>query len=168
MTTEKRRQAARRSIRKAQRAWQDMSSRAHARAQPEGRRRAKPGSTGKGAYYHIEVRPKGQFTTFRTHDVGKKGGLMRVAGKNPSGSWDDQTWLVSKQHAHVEGRTLILDTTGVREVLEALGSKPVHVSGDRFRAKPRPNVPEASKPTSAQRRARGGNIKQAQAAGRAT
>ena len=104
MTTEKQRQAAKRSIRKAQRAWQDMSSRAHARAQPEGRGRAKPGSTGEGAYYHIEVRPKGQFAMFRTHDVGKKGGIQRVAGKRRTGSWDDQTWLISKQHAQTAPR----------------------------------------------------------------
>jgi hypothetical protein len=114
------------------------------------------------------VRPKRQFTTFRTHDVGQKGGLQRVAGKRSSGSWDDQAWLVSKQHAHVEDGALIPDTTGVRDVLETLGSKPVHVSGDRFRAKPRPNVPEAMKPTPAQRRARRRNIKKAQAARRET
>jgi hypothetical protein len=166
MTTEKRRQAAKRSIRKAQRAWQGMSSKTHARAQPEGRGRAKPGSTGEGAYYHIEVRPKKQFAMFRTHDVGKKGGIQRVAGKRPSGSWDDQTWLISKQHAHVEDGTLIPDTSSVRDVLEALGSKPVRVTGDRFRAKPRPNVPEESKPTPAQRRAQMRNIKKAQAARR--
>jgi hypothetical protein len=166
MTTEKQRQAAKRSIRQARRAWQDMSSRAHARTQPEGGGRAKPGSTGKGAYYHIEVRPKKQFAMFRTHDVGKKGGIQRVAGKRRSGSWDDQTWLISKTHAHVEDGTLIPDTSGVRDVLEALGSKPVHVTGDRFRAKPRPNVPEESKPTPAQRRAQLRNIKIAQAAPR--
>ena len=166
MTTEKQRQAAKRSIRKAQRVWQDMSPRAHASAQPEGRGRAKPGSTGEGAYYHIEVRPKGQFAMFRTHDVGKKGGIQRVAGKRRSGSWDDQTWLISKEHAHVEDRTLIPDTAGARDVLEALGSKPVHVTGDRFRAKPRPNVPEEKKPTPAQRRAQQTNIKKAQAARR--
>jgi hypothetical protein len=166
MTTEKQRQAAKRSIRKAQRAWRRMSSRAHARAQPEGRRRAQPGSTGEGKYYHIEVRPKRQFAMFRTHDVGKKGGIQRVAGKRRSGSWDDQTWLISKEHAHVEGGTLVPDISGVRGVLEALGSKPVHVTGDRFRAKPRPNVPEEKKPTPAQRLAQQSNIKKAQAARR--
>jgi hypothetical protein len=103
---------------------------------------------------------------FRTHDVGKKGGIQRVAGKRRSGSWDDQKWLISKEHAHVEDGTLIPDTTGVRAVLETLGSKPVHVTGDRFRAKPRPNVPEERKPTPAQRRAQQRNIKKAQAARR--
>jgi hypothetical protein len=164
MTTEKQRQTARRSILKAQRAWQDMSSRARARAQPEGRGRATPGSTGQGEYYHIEVRPKGQFTTFRTHDVGKKGGIQRVAGKRRSGSWDDQTWLISKKHAHVENGILVPDSSAVRDVLETLGTKPLHITGDRFRAKPRPNVPEVSKPTPAQRHAQQSNIQKAQAA----
>jgi hypothetical protein len=38
--------------------------------------------------------------------------------------------------------------------------------GDRFQAKPRPNVPEEEKPTPAQRRAQRQNIKKAQAARR--
>lgn len=164
MTTEKQRQAAKRSILKAQRAWRRTSSRAHACAQPEGGGRAKPGSTGQGEYYHIEVRPKGQFAMFRTHDVGKKGGILRVAGKRRTGSWDDQTWLISKKDAHVEDGTLVPDTSAVRDVLETLGSKPLHVTGDRFRAKPRPNVPEESKPTPAQRRAQQRNIQKARAA----
>jgi hypothetical protein len=143
-----------------------MSSTARAHAQPEGRKRARPGSTGKGEYYHVEVRPKGQFRTFRTHDVGEKGGIERVAGKRPSGSWDDQKWLISKEQAHVEDGKLIPDTSDAREVLESLGSEAVHVTGDRFQAKPRPNVPEEEKPTLAQRRAQQRNIKKAQAARR--
>jgi hypothetical protein len=166
MTTEKQRQGAQRSILKAQGAWQDMSARARARAQPEGRGRATPGSTGEGEYYHIEVRPKGQFATFRTHDVGKKGGIQRVAGKRRTGSWDDQTWLISKALAHVEDGTLIPDTSAARDVLETLGSTPMHVTGDCFRAKPRPNIPEERKPTPAQRRAQQRNIEKAQAARR--
>ncbi len=167
MATAKQGQAARKNIKKAQAAWKGMSSRAHARAQPEGRGRKKPGTTGEGMYCHIEVRPKGEFATFRTQDVGKKGGIQRVAGKRSSGSWDDQKWLISKEHAHVENGTLIPDTTDAREVLEALGSKPVHIIGDRFKAKPRPNVPEAEKPTQAQKKARQRNIKKAQQARRA-
>jgi hypothetical protein len=164
MTTEKQGQAARSSVLRAQRAWRRTSSRAHARAQPEGRGRATPGSTGEGEYYHIEVRPKKQFAMFRTHDVGKKGGIQRVAGKRRSGSWDDQTWLISKKHAHVKDGTLVPDTGAAREVLDTLGSKPLHVTGDRFRAKPTPNVPEERKPTPAQRRAQQRNIQKAQAA----
>ena len=46
MATEKQRQAARKNIKKAQATWKDMSAPEHARAQPEGRARKKPGSTG--------------------------------------------------------------------------------------------------------------------------
>jgi hypothetical protein len=94
--------------------------------------------------------------------VGKKGGIERVAGKRGSGSWDDQKWLIGKKHAHVEGDRLVPDSEDAHEVLEALGSEPEHMEGDRFKAKPRPNVPEEEKPTPAQRRAQQRNIKKAQ------
>jgi hypothetical protein len=164
MATAAQTQAAKKNIKKAQAAWQGMSSRAHAKAQPEGKEREKPGATGKGEYYHIEVRPKGQFSSFRTQDVGEKGGILRVGGKRSSGSWDDQKWLISKQHAHIEEGKLVPDAEDAHRVLEALGSEPVHIRGDRFKAKPRSNVPEAEKPTLAQRRARQRNIGKAQAA----
>jgi hypothetical protein len=164
MATQKQREAARKNIRKAQAAWQSMSHRQHARAQPEGRRRKKPGTGGEGSYYHITVRPKGEFVTFRTQDVGEPGHVQRVAGKRSSGSWDTQKWLISKGDAHVEGGKLIPDTAEVREVLATLGSEPVHVKADVFRAKPRQNIPEREKPTPAQQRARLANIKKAQAA----
>jgi len=142
MATAKQRQAARKNIKKAQKAWQSMSSRERSIAQPEGRSRVKPGTTGKGEYYHIEVRPKKEFTTFRTQDVGEKGGIQRVAGKRSSGSWDTQKWLIGKDEAHLEGDKLVPDTKEAREVLKTLGSKPAHIRGDRFKAKPRENVPE--------------------------
>jgi hypothetical protein len=49
-------------------------------------------------------------------------------------------------------------------VLASLGATPVHVAGDRFKAKPRRNFPEAEKPTPAMRRAQMKNIRKAQAA----
>lgn len=162
MATEKQREAARRNIRNAQAAWQAMSGTERARAQPQGRGRKKPGTTGE--YYRIQVRPKEQFVTFRTQDVGDPGHIQRLAGKRSSGSWDTQTWLVSKQDAHVEGDRLVPNTADARELFKRLGSQPVHVKGDVFKAKDRPNVPEVVKPTPAQRRARGANNKQAQAA----
>ena len=167
MATAKQREAARKNIKKAQATWQSMSSRAHSRSQPEGRGRARPGTTGRGEYYHIEVRPKSEFSVFRTQDVGRRGGIQRVAGKRGSGSWDTQKWLIGKDEAHVEDERLVPDTKEAREVLRTLGSKPTHVSGDRFKAAPRPNVPEKKKPTPAQKRARLANIKKAQAARRA-
>ena len=130
--------------------------------QPEGRKRAKPGTKGEGDYFRIVVRSKEEFTTFRYHDVGEKGHILRLAGKRSSGSWDTQAWLISKDDAHIEGDTLVADTDDGRRVIEALGSKPKHVKGDVFEAKARPNVPESKKPTEAQQRARLENIKKAQ------
>ena len=164
MATEKQTQAAKRNIKKAQSRWKTMSHREHAASQPEGRARKKPGTTGKGNYYHVEVRPKAEFTAFRTQDVGEHGHLQRVAGKRSSGSWSTATWLINKEDAHVEGGKLVPDTKDAKDLLKKLGSKPVHLIGDRFKAKDRPNVPEHAKPTPAQTRARRENIKKAQAA----
>ena len=154
MATEKQRAAARRNIKKAQVMWQSMTPRQHSRAQPEGRARTKPGATGEGEYFHITVRPKGQFVTFRTQDVGGPGHIQRVAGKRASGSWDTQTWLVSKDDAHREGRRLVPDTKDAKNLFAKLSTSPKHVKGDIFEAKDRQNVPEREKPTTAQRRAR--------------
>lgn len=166
MTTEKQREAARKNIRKAQAAWTSMSSRQHAVAQPEGRTRKKPGSGGEGNYYHVELRRSEDFVTFRTQDVGEPGHIQRVAGKRGSGSWDTVKWLISKEDAHVENEHLVPDSSEAKEVLAELGAQPVHLKGDVFEAKPRPNVAEAEKPTPAQTRARSANIKKAQAARR--
>ena len=127
MATTKQKQAARKNIKKAQATWRGMSSRQHAKAQPEGREREKPGTTGQGEYFHVEVRPKSQFATFRTQDVGKKGGIQRVAGRRGSGSWDDQKWLIGKDQAHIENDKLVPDTDDARKVLERLGSEPQHI-----------------------------------------
>ncbi|HEX2696968.1 MAG TPA: hypothetical protein VHM28_04620 [Anaerolineales bacterium] len=124
--------------------------------------RKKPGSTGAGDYYHVEVRSNGDFTTFRTQDVGRRGHIQRVAGRRPTGTWATVKWLIGKEDAHVQNGKLVPDTKDARKVLEQLGSRPVHMVGDRFKARPRPNVPESAKPTPAQQRARRANIKKAQ------
>jgi hypothetical protein len=164
MATEKQRQAAKKNIKKAQAKWKSMSSREHSRAQPEGRGRKKPGTTGEGNYYHVEVRPKDEFTAFRTQDVGDEGHLQRVAGKRSNGSWATSKWLISKDDAHIEDDILVGDTKEAQDLIKKLRSRPVHIRGDRFEAKDRPNVPERAKPTTAQTRARRENIKKAQAA----
>jgi len=164
MATTKQIAAAKRNIKKAQQKWKSMSHRQHALAQPEGRKRARPGSTGKGAYYHIEVRPKNQFTSFRNQDVGDPGGLERIAGRRSSGSWATQAWLISKDMAHIEDETLVADHKDAQDLLSKLSSKPVHKKGDIFTAHDRRNVPEREKPTPAQQKARAANIKKAQTA----
>jgi hypothetical protein len=127
-------------------------------------RRAKPGARASGIYFHIQVRPRTQFITFRNQDVGARGGIERVAGRRANGSWDTQKWLIGKTEAHRIGKRLEPDTAAARKVLAQLGSKPRHLGGDRFIARPRRKIPESEKPTPAMRRAQAANIKKAQAA----
>lgn len=131
---------------------------------PSRRKRAKPGSRGGGRFFHIEVRPAAQFVAFRVQDVGSPGGVERVAGERASGSWDTAKWLVEKTHAHVEDGRLVPDSAEARKLFANLASQPVLVDGDRFRAKPRRDIPEIEKPTPAMRHAQVANIKKAQAA----
>lgn len=133
-------------------------------AKSQSRTRKKPASGGQGDYYHVEVRDRGDFETFRTQDIGEAGHLQRVAGKRSSGSWATVKWLISKEDAHVEHGKLVGDTKDAKDLIKKLGSPPVHMSGDRFKAQDRKDVPERSKPTAAQTRARRENIKKAQAA----
>lgn len=81
MPTARKKHPVKRSIRKAQRGRQVTSSRA--RAQPAGRGRAEPGARGGGRFFRIEVAPGHRFIAFRYHDVGKKGGVERIAGSTP-------------------------------------------------------------------------------------
>lgn len=130
------------------------------KARPE---RKRPGAGG-GRYYRVEVRPKGGFTAFRNHDVGQRGHIQRVAGRRPSGSWATVAWLIGKEDAHVERGRLVADSSAAKKLIAQLAARPTHTQGDRFRAADRPNVPERSKPTAAQKRARSINIKKAQSA----
>jgi hypothetical protein len=162
MASDKQKSAAKANIQKALQKWKEMTPRERALAQPEGRKRAKPGTTGEGEYFHIIVRPKTEFTTFRYQDVGEKGHIQRLAGKRSSGSWDTHAWLISKTDAHLVGDKLVPDNEDARKVIESLESKPKRIKGDIFEAKDRPNVPERLKPTAAQQKARSENIKKAQ------
>jgi hypothetical protein len=119
------------------------------------RKRAKPGAKGGGRFYHIEVRPRGEFVLFRMQDVGGRGGIERLAGRRPSGSWDTVKWLIGKHHAHVENGRLVADTAEARKVIGMLGSAPRHVLGDRFRAKPRANIPAGAAPRAARQHQEG-------------
>ncbi len=166
MATKKQSVAAKKNIKKAQAVWKGMTKRQHSLAQPEGRMRKKPGTTGKGEFYRIEVRPKGEFKTFRIQDVGGKGGLERLAGRRTSGSWDTVSWLVSKKDAKVVNKKLVITGAKAKSVLKSLRGPIVWVKGDIFKSHARANVPEAKKPTPAMKKAQKANIKKAQAARR--
>ncbi len=162
MATTKQKTAAKKNIVKAQKKWKSMTARQRALAQPQGRSRKKPGTGGEGAFYRVEVRPARAFSSFRTQDVGKKGGLERIAGHRPSGSWDTATWLVSKKDAHVTDKKLVITGARAKTLLKDLGGPIVWVKGDIFKAPPRKNIPEKAKPTAKQKAARLKNIRKAQ------
>jgi hypothetical protein len=164
MASEKQKTSARRNIKKAQKKWSSMSSRQRALAQPQGRARKKPGTGGKATYYRIVVRPKSEFSSFRSHDVGRKGHVIRLAGKRKSGTWDTHAWLIGKEDAKISGNTLVGTSASVKKVLSQLRTKPRRVRGFIFEAKSRKNIPEKSKPTPSMKRAQTRNIKKAQAA----
>jgi len=79
--------------------------------------RAKPGARGTGRFFHIQVRPRTEFVTFRNQDVGARGGIERVAGRRANGTWDTQKWLVGKTQAHLDGKQLAPDTAAARKLL---------------------------------------------------
>jgi len=158
----KQRAAAKKNIKKAQKKWRGMTKAQHARAQPEGQARKKPGMGGKGKFYRVIVRPKGDFVMFRIHDVGKKGHVERLAGKKANGRWATVSWLIDKKEAHISKGILVGDNKDVRDVLGKLRRKPKHLKGDVFEAGPRKNVLESAKPTSAMKKAQKRNIKKAQ------
>lgn len=134
-------------------------------AKKTAKRRAAPGSTGKGKFFHIQVRPKYEFTTFRVQDVGEKGGLERLAGKRPgpNGTWDTVTWLVSKEDAFIDAYGHLKMKGKAKTLLKQFKGKITHVKADIFKAHER-NVREADKPTPAMKRAQKTNIKKAQSA----
>jgi len=166
MASIRQRKAARSNIRKAQTRWRSMTKRQHALAQPEGRRRKRPGTGGQGKFFRIEVRPEEKFVTYRLQTLGRAGHSKRLAGRRANGTWATKSWLVRKSDAHVKGRTLVIDDPLAKKVLKGIRGTILHYKGDIFRAKPRRDIPEGEKPTLAMRRAQSKNIKKAQKAHR--
>lgn len=83
------------------------------RAKATARRRAKAAAKPRG-FYHIEVQPKEAFVEFKSQDIGRDGGIERIAGKRAGGSWSTQEWLIAKNQAHIERGTLVGDTVDAR------------------------------------------------------
>ena len=122
------------------------------RAKSTARRRTKSAARRRG-FFHIEVQPKEAFVEFKTQDIGGEGGIERVAGKRAGGSWSTQEWLIAKDQAHVERGMLIGDTVDARRVLAMLGAEPRHIKADRFTIHGHTGLPEDVRPTLAPRRA---------------
>lgn len=90
--------------------------------------------TGTGKFYRIEVSPKREFITFRTQDVGRNGGLERVAGKRKTGSWGTVAWLVDKEKALVKNGKLFIKDAKMKTVLKQIKGDIEHLKGDIFSA----------------------------------
>lgn len=130
---------------------------------PKKQQRAKPGTTGRGKYYRIIVRPKEDFVSFRIQDIGRKGHTQRLAGRRSSGSWDTQAWLISKEDARLKDGKLVSKSASVKKLISTLGTVPIYVKGDIFKARDRKNIPE-KEPTMAKRWVQTKNIKKRQIA----
>ena len=145
---------------------QRQSEKHNRRAQTKKQTRKAPGSSGRGDYYHVEVRPGESFVTFQTQDVGRRGHIQRVAGRRSSGYWTTVKWLIGKEDAHIQDEKLVPDSKAAKAVIKQLGSQPVRLVGDRFRAKPNRNVSETIQPTSTRGQTQPENIKNTQTARR--
>ena len=128
------------------------TAKAKPRAKSTVRRRTKMAARRRG-FFHIEVQPREAFMEFKTQEIGRDGGIERVAGKRAGGSWSTQEWLIAKDQAHVERGLLIGDTVDARRVLTMLGSEPRHIKADRFTIHGHTGMPADVSPTLAPRRA---------------
>ena len=116
--------------------------------------RQKPRTARVAQYYHIEVLPRADFVNFQTQAVGRQGRIQRVAGQRSSGYWSTVKWMIDKKEAHVQDNKLVADSLAAKSVMEQLGSEPVRMLGDLFKARPRPGFREEPKPVRSSPRVR--------------
>lgn len=139
------------------------TAKAKPRAKPPARpkstaRRSAAGSAKRRGSFHIEIQPKEAFVEFKTQDIGRDGGIERIAGKRAGGAWSTQEWVIAKDQAHVERGTLIGDTVDARRVLTMLGAEPRRIKADRFTIHGHTGMPADVSPTLAPRRAGLGKV----------
>lgn len=95
--------------------------------------RKKPGSTGEGDYFHIELVPSKEFVLFKTRDVGRKGHSQMVVGQKEDGSWATQKWLISKEDAFISDHgNLMSEDPKVSKILNSFKGQICHTEGDIF------------------------------------
>src|SRR3989339_274055 len=96
MATKKQIEASKKNIKKAQEKWKSMTHRQHALVQPQGRARKKPGSIGEGNFFRITIRPKGEFVSYKNHDIGIKGDIFEAKPKKNVPEKNKPTTLMKK------------------------------------------------------------------------
>lgn len=86
----------------------------------------------KRGYFRIIIRPRKQFVAFHTLETREPSSVQRLAGHRPASVRANQTWLLSKEIAHVEKGRIIPDTSEAVELLAAFAHEPVHQRDDLF------------------------------------
>jgi len=95
--------------------------------------RKKPGSTGEGDYFHVELIPSKELILFKARDVGRKGHSQMVVGQREDGSWATQKWLISKEDAFISDRgELMSENPKVSKILDSFKGDISHNTGDIF------------------------------------
>ena len=82
--------------------------------------RKEPGEGGRGKYYHILLRSKAGFLTFRTRPTPNTQGVLEVLGKRPNGEWETQKILLKKRLATQDGRHLTVHLVSAKNALPIL------------------------------------------------
>jgi hypothetical protein len=121
-------------VKQAQKIWRNMTSDQH-NTTPEGQGRTSQSEhESAGSFFRITVRPKEQYVSFRNYNVDGSSGLIRVAGRKRSGTWDTHAWLLSKDSAHQEDDYLLAETEEARNLFSGFSDYPTRVAGDEYEA----------------------------------
>lgn len=83
-------------------------------------------------YFKIKVRDENKFTRLRRRYIGKPGHILRIAGRTENGFWDTQSWLISKDDAHISDGELVPDTEDAKRIIDTLSTKPSLVEDNIF------------------------------------
>ena len=101
-----------------------------------------PFPLGNGQYYHVEVRPKTEFSAFYTEDVGRRKHSMLVLGKQKKDDkWATHKWLISKGDAYISDRgELKSEDHRIQQILDYVDGNLVHKERDTFYIRPHRNI----------------------------
>lgn len=86
-----------------------------------------------GEYFRIIVRPRKKFLTFKSEPISSDGMLQQIHGQLPDKRWSTYAWLVNKQGAKAQEKTLVATTTSVTHLFRALNKKIIHVKDDTYK-----------------------------------
>lgn len=86
----------------------------------------------KQGYLRIITKPRLHFATSCAQDVGRPGSVQRLTDRRQLSANKSQTWLLSKEIAHVEKGKIVPDTLEAAELLATFSREPVHRTDDLF------------------------------------